>query len=74
MLMKKDIKLSHMLLKSFICSLLIALLLASCSPTTKHRGNSYTVAQGDTLFSIATRHGTTVSDLTQTNRLSSSII
>lgn len=74
MLTKTDIKLSHMLLKPFICSLLIALLLASCSPTAKHRGNSYTVVPGDTLFSIATRHGTTVAALSQTNRLSSSTI
>lgn len=71
---KTDIKLSRMLLKFFIYSLLITLLLASCSPTAKHRGNSYTVVRGDTLFSIATRHGTTVAALSQTNRLNSSII
>lgn len=74
MLTKTDIKLSPMLLKLFIYSLLLIVLLASCSPTAKHRGSFYTVVRGDTLFSIATRHGTTVAALTQTNRLSTSII
>lgn len=50
------------------------LLIASTSVPMVQNNNAYTVAQGDTLYSIARRHGTTVDAIMALNKLSSSHI
>ena len=56
--------------------LLVALLLAACAPrqTVSVEQRLYTVAKGDTLYSIATRFGVEVSDLQQANALDGTTI
>ncbi len=46
----------------------------SSTPNSSGGAGTYVVQRGDTLFSIASRHGTTVAALMQVNGLSSSII
>ncbi len=47
---------------------------SSGGPGTVTTGGSYAVQRGDTLYSIAIRHGTTVNAIMQANRLTNSII
>jgi LysM repeat protein len=47
---------------------------ASSGPTQSGSSGAYTVQRGDTLYSIATRHGTTVAALMQANGLGSYLI
>ena len=47
---------------------------ASSGASQPGSGPTYTVRRGDTLFSIATRHGTTVAAIMQANRLSTYLI
>ncbi|MRG85880.1 LysM peptidoglycan-binding domain-containing protein [Salinibacillus xinjiangensis] len=46
----------------------------TAAPTTQTKGNTYKVASGDTLYSIATRNGTTVDAIKQANNLSSNFL
>ncbi len=48
--------------------------IGSSTPSSSGGAGTYVVQRGDTLFSIASRHGTTVAALMQVNGLSSSII
>ena len=45
---------------------------ASSSPAVDHKGSTYVVQSGDTLFSIARRYGVPVQSLASTNNLSDS--